>query len=317
VIGELVPKRIALAHPEAIASTISRPLHLLSMIAAWPVKVLSLSTDALLKVLRIKPREGDDVSAEDVKALMSRAASTGVFTPQELKLFQRTMLAGDLVVRDLMVPRKDVIWIDEKESMDDVRVLVGTSPHSHFPVCRGDIDKLVGVVHIKDLISYGLLAGKDFKVGAVAHKPLFVPETMPALRLLDQFQQTKNHIAFVVDEYGGVLGMLTLNDVTAAVVGDISRKGDASTPTMVRRGERSWLVDGRLALHELVIGLNLPTRTEEELPDVSTVAGLVTTVLGHIPFEGERLEWQGYRIEVVDMDGTRVDKLLVETIDPR
>jgi putative hemolysin len=311
VVGELVPKRIALAYPEMIASTISRPLNVLSIITAWPVKVLTVSTEVLLKILRIKPQGGDDVSEDDVKALISRAATTGIFTLQELKLFQQTMRAGDLVVRDLMVSRDDIIWIEEDEPIDAVRVLVGTSPHSHFPICRGNIDNLVGVVHVKDLIAYGLIAGKDFKVAVVAQKPLFVPEKMPALRLLDQFQSTQNHIAFVVDEFGGTLGMLTFNDVTRAIVGDVSRKGATSTPTLTRRSEREWLVDGRLPLHELVVGLELSPEVESTLPDVSTVAGLVTTVLGHIPREGESLKWQGLAIEVIDMDGPRVDKLLV------
>lgn len=311
VVGELVPKRIALAYPEMIASTISRPLNVLSIITAWPVKILTVSTEVLLKILRIKPQGGDDVSEDDVKALISRAATTGIFTLQELKLFQQTMRAGDLVVRDLMVSRADIIWIEEDEPIDAVRVLVGTSPHSHFPICRGNIDNLVGVVHVKDLIAYGLIAGKDFKVAVVAKKPLFVPEKMPALRLLDQFQSTQNHIAFVVDEFGGTLGMLTFNDVTRAIVGDVSRKGATSTPTLTRRSEREWLVDGRLPLHELVVGLELSPEIESTLPDVSTVAGLVTTALGHIPREGESLKWQGLAIEVIDMDGPRVDKLLV------
>lgn len=311
VVGELVPKRIALAYPELVASTISRPLSVLSIIAAWPVKVLTVSTELLLKVLRVKPKDGDDVSEDDVKAVIARAASTGIFTPQELKLFQRTMRAGDLVVRDLMVSRSDIVWIDENTPLDEVRVLIGTSPHSHFPVCRGDLDSLVGVVHVKDLIAHGLIAGNDFKITTVAHKPHFVPESMPALRLLDQFQSSRNHIAFVVDEYGATQGMLTLNDVTRAIVGDISRKGDAAGATMTRRNERSWLVDGRLPLHELVVGLELSPEVENELPDVSTVAGLVTTLLGHIPREGETMMWQGFTIEVMDMDGVRVDKLLV------
>lgn len=311
VVGELVPKRIALSHPEAVASAIARPLDVLSLIAAWPVRLLSLSTDGLLRLLRVRARLGDDVSEEDVKALMARAASTGVFTPQELNLFQRTMRAGDLVARDLMVSRKDIIWVEDTESIEAVRILVGTSPYSHFPVCRGDLDHLVGVVHVKDLIAYGLLAGVEFKVTAVAQKPLFVPDTTPALRLLDQFQQTKNHVAFVVNEHGSVQGMLTLNDVTRAIVGDVSRRGEPGAPTMIRRDDRTWLVDGRLPLHELVVNLSLSPAAEAALPDVSTAAGLVTSVLGHIPREGERLSWQGLEIEVVDMDGARVDKIIV------
>ncbi|MFZ2874067.1 MAG: hemolysin family protein [Phycisphaerales bacterium] len=311
VVGELVPKRIALAYPEQIASTISMPLHVLSVIAAWPVKLLTVSTELLLRALGIRPKAGDDVSEDDVRAVIARAASTGIFTPQELKLFQRTMRAGDLVVRDLMVSRADIVWIDESTPLDEVRVLVGTSPHSHFPICRGDLDSLVGVVHVKDLIAHGLIAGETFTVTTVASKPHFIPESMPALRLLDQFQSSRNHIAFVVDEYGATQGMLTLNDVTRAIVGDITRKGEVAGATMTRRDERTWLVDGRLPLHELVMGLELSPEVEGQLPDVSTVGGLVTTLLGRIPREGEKTAWEGYTIEVVDMDGVRVDKLLV------
>lgn len=314
VVGELVPKRIALAYPELVASTISRPLGVLSVIAGWPVKVLTVSTELLLKALRIRPKEGDDVSEDDVKAVIARAAGTGIFTPQELRLFQRTMRAGDLVVRDLMVSRADIVWIEEKTALEDVRVLIGTSPHSHFPVCRGDLDSLVGVVHVKDLIAHGLIAGRDFTITSVAHKPHFVPESMPALRLLDQFQSSRNHIAFVVDEYGATQGMLTLNDVTRAIVGDISRKGDAAGAKMTRRDDGTWLVDARLPLHELFVGLEISPEVERDLPDVSTVAGLVTTVLGHIPREGESMTWQGYTFEVIDMDGVRVDKLLVARV---
>jgi putative hemolysin len=316
VVGELVPKRIALAYPEAIASFIARPLNLLSKVAAWPVKVLTLSTEALLNVLRVKPREADDVSEEDVKSLVARAASTGIFDPLEHKLFQRVFRIGDLAVSALMVPRADIIWIDENEPIDAVRVLVGTSPHSHFPVCRGTLDQLMGVVHIKDLIAYGLLAGSDFKVTAVAQKPLFIPETTPALRMLDQFQRSKTHVAFVVDEYGGTQGLVTLNDIVRAVVGDIARHNEQSPPQAQRRDDGSWLLDGSLPLHEMVAMLKLSNEIESELPNVNTVAGLALVQFGHVPTAGERAVWQGFVLEVVDMDGSRIDKLLATPIKP-
>jgi putative hemolysin len=311
VVGELVPKRLALAYPEAIASFIARPLNLLSTIAAWPVKLLTLSTEALLKVLRVKPRHGDDVSADDVKSLVARAASTGIFDPLEHKLFQRVFRVGDLTVASLMVPRADIIWIEENEAIDAVRVLVGTSPHSHFPVCRGTLDQLVGVVHIKDLIAYGLLAGTDFKVTAVAQKPLFVPESTPALKLLDRLQRTRSHIAFVVDEYGGTQGLITLNDVVSAVVGDIARRNEEPEPQGLRREDGSWLLDGSLPLHEMVAMLTISTEAEEALPDVNTVAGLALAQFGHIPSAGEKVTWEGFTLEIVDMDGTRIDKILI------
>ncbi|MBU6412617.1 MAG: hemolysin family protein [Planctomycetes bacterium] len=311
VFGELVPKRIALAYPEAVAATISRPLSVLSFVAALPVKVLSWSTDAILSLLRIRSGTGDDVSEDDVRSLVSRAATTGVFTPQEHKLFQRVFRMGDLTVRDLMVPRPEIVWIDKGTPTEALKVLVGTSPHSHFPIGDGDLDKLIGVVHIKDLIAYGLLMEQDFDVSAVLQKPIFVPESMPVLKLLDQFQQSRNHVAFVVNEYGGTQGLITLNDVLSALVGDVSRKGEQSAPRAVKREDGSVLVDGRMAMHDLVALLNLSPEAASMLPDVSTAAGLVLSLFGRIPEEGEKKEWLGRVIEVVDMDGTRIDKVLI------
>lgn len=314
VLGELVPKRLALAHPEAVSTFISRPLSALSFVTAVPVRLLTFSTEAVLAVLRVKTRTSDDVSEDDVRALVSRAASTGVFTPQEHALFQRTMRAGDLTVRDLMVPRSEIIWIDEDTPADHLRALIGTSPYSHFPVCRGGLDQLVGVVHIKDLISYGLLAGADFKVSAVAHTPLFVPESMPALKLLDQFKATKIHIAFVVDEHGGTMGLLTLNDVISSLVGDIGRRGEPASPRATRRADGSWLLDGRLPVVDVLATLAVPADAAEELPSISTVAGLALHLLGRVPSEGEHVDWSGWRFEVVDMDGTRIDQILVTRV---
>jgi len=311
VLGELVPKRIALVAPEAVAIAISRPLALLSKIAAWPVRLLTASTDGVLRLLQIKSRTGDDVSEDDVRALVARAAAMGVFTTQEHKLFQRIFRVGDLTAGDVMVPRGDIIFIEHDTPLDDVRVLVGTSPHSHFPICDGGLDKVVGVVHIKDLISYGLLSPGAFKVTDVAHPPMFIPEATPCLRLLEKLQQSKTHIAVIVDEYGGTQGLLTLNDLLRPLVGDISRRGEEAPPGAVKRDDNSWLVDGRLPLHDLILLLGLPADAEAHLPDVSTAAGLALHVIGHLPKVAEYASWQGFRFEVVDMDGTRVDKLLI------
>lgn len=315
VFGELVPKRLALAFPERIASLIAGPLTLLSVLAAWPVRVLTTSTEAVMRVLRVKAHRGDDVSEEDVRALVARAATTGVFSRQEHAIFKRLLSVGDYTVRELMVPRRDIVWIDETTTSEGLRVLIGTSPYSHFPVCTGSLDRMIGVVHIKDLIAYGLLAGANFHAAAVAHKPLFVPETLPALRLLDQFKSTKVHVAFVVDEHGGTLGMLTLNDVVGALVGDVGRRGEEPRPRAVQRQDGSWLVDGRLPLLELLDTLSLSPESTPGIPDVSTAAGLVLALLGHIPTEGEFREFGGWIFEVVDMDGTRVDQILARRAD--
>lgn len=311
VVGELIPKRIALAFPETMASLIAPPLLILSKLSALPVRVLTLSTDAVLKLLRIRISTRDDVSEEDVRSLMDRAASTGVFTPQELNLFQRTMRIGDLTVRDLMVARADVVFIEENDPPTIVRILLGTNPFSHFPVCRGGLENVLGVVHIKDLISHGLLAGEDFRVADIMKPPIYVPETLPALSLLDTLKDSTGHIAFVVDEYGVTEGLLTLNDITRAVVGFDHAHPAHAAPAMIPRGDRQWLVDGRLPLVDLIQNLDLPKSILEQNAGISSVAGLVAAELGRIPSEGETLRWKGYTFEIVDMDGTRIDKLIV------
>lgn len=310
VLGELVPKRLALAFPETIAARIARPLNVLSVVAAAPVKVLTVSTEAILAVLRVKPREGEDVSEEDVKSLVSRATTTGVFSPFEHALFQRTFRLGDIKVGALMVPRTGVVWLDERATTEEVRVTIGTSPHSHFPVARGSLDSVIGVVHIKDLISYGLMSGREFRVSVVAQEPLFVPETTTALAMLDQFQRSKVHIAVVVNEYGGMEGLVTLNDVVQALVGNLGRRGDDGKAQATQREDGSWLLDGSLSLHEMAVALGFSAEMEESLPSVNTVSGLVMSVLGRIPKAGDRADWSSLTLEVMDMDGARVDKVL-------
>lgn len=315
VLGELVPKRLALAYPERLAMLIAPMVVGLSWLSAPMVKVLSASTHAVMSTLGIRPR-GDDVSEDDVKALVARAASTGVFDPLEYKLFERAMRAGDLTVRNLMVPRTQVMWIEEDMHAEDVRVLIGTAPFSHFPVCRNGLDHLLGVVHVKDLISYGLLAGADFKASTVAQKPVYVPESMPVLRLLDLFQRNRTRVAFVVDEHGSVEGLITANDLVQAIVGDLSRQGEDESPRAVRREDGSLLIDGRLPVSDAIAALDLPADAADELPDVATAAGLVTALVGDLPGTGTRVQWRGWEFEVLDLDGQRVDKIMATRQTP-
>jgi putative hemolysin len=310
VFGELIPKRIALAHPEAVATLIAPPLAFISWIAAWPVWVLTASTDRLLSLVGIRQRS-DEVSEEDVRAMVARATSTGIVDPIEHRIFERALRVGDMTTKSLMVPRGQITWIDSSMPAEDVQVLIGTAPFSHFPVCSGSIDRLEGVVHVKDLISYGLLAGKDFRVGTVMQPPLYVPDTMPALKLLQLFQANRTRIAFVVDEHGGLEGLVTANDVVQALLGDMSRSGEDEQPGAVQRDDGSWLLDGRLPLPEVTAALGIEGDSLEELPDVATAAGLVTALLGDLPTPGAHASWCGWRFEVVELDGRRVDKVLV------
>ncbi|MFM8639696.1 MAG: hemolysin family protein [Planctomycetota bacterium] len=310
VVGELVPKQLGIAYPERVATLTSTPLWVMSRIAGMPVKALSSSTNALCRLLGIRPRR-EDVSEEDVKAMVAQATSTGVFDPMERRIFERALRVGDMTARSLMVPRADITWIDAGMPAEDVRVLIGTAPFSHFPVCEGSIDRLLGVVHVKDLISYGLLAGTEFKVSAVMQAPLYVPDSMPALKLLQVFQSNRARIAFVVDEHGGLEGLVTANDVVQALLGDLSRGGEDELPGAVRREDGSWLIDGRLPIPEVLATLGIDGDAAEDLPDVATAAGLVTALLGDLPRTGDRVSWHGWSFEVADLDGRRVDKLLV------
>ncbi|MFM7797476.1 MAG: hemolysin family protein [Planctomycetota bacterium] len=310
VVGELVPKQLGIAYPERVATLTSTPLWVMSRIAGLPVKALSSSTNALCRLLGIRPRR-EDVSEEDVKAMVAQATSTGVFDPMERRIFERALRVGDMTARSLMVPRADITWIDAGMPAEDVRVLIGTAPFSHFPVCEGSIDRLLGVVHVKDLISYGLLAGTEFKVSAVMQAPLYVPDSMPALKLLQVFQSNRARIAFVEDEHGGLEGLVTANDVVQALLGDLSRGGEDELPGAVRREDGSWLIDGRLPIPEVLATLGIDGDAAEDLPDVATAAGLVTALLGDLPRTGDRVSWHGWSFEVADLDGRRVDKLLV------
>lgn len=314
VLGELVPKRVALAYPEQVAMTIARPLALLSVVAALPIRLLTATTEAVVRLFRVPARVRDDVSEDDVRSLVARAASSGVFTPQEHVLLQRVLRIGDLQAKDLMVPRADIVYIDDAMPLDDVRVLLGVNPFSHYPVCTTDLADVVGVVHVKDLIAYGLLAGRDFKVSVVSQPPLFVPETMPALKLLDTFRAQRSHLAFVVDEYGTIDGLVTINDVVSAILGDVSRRNDPEPPRITRRDDGSLLVEARVPLHDLAMELGWTSDVTASLPHASSTGGLVIELLGHLPREGEHVESNGYRFEVIDMDGTRVDQVLVSRV---
>ena len=321
VIGELIPKRLAIAFPEAMAMLLARPVALLSVLAAIPVSVLTLSTDLILRVFRVPQQRTEDISEHDVRAVLARAAGVGVFLPQELALFQRTMRVGDLRVRDIMVPRSQIAWLEEDQPLSAVRTLLATNPYSHFPVATGSLDTITGFVHVKDLIPYSLLGGtEDVRPADVARKPTFVPETMPALQLLDHFRDTGEHIAFVVDEYGGTEGMVTLRDLTNAVVGDLTLNPTAHDASLRRRKDGSLLAIGRTPIHELDAALSAAGEIDNAFPGVTTLSGFISAVLGHIPAEGEVATWQSntstYTFKVIDMHKRRIDKVLITQTTP-
>lgn len=314
VLGELVPKRLALAFPERMSSLIAPALLVLSKLAVVPAWVLTVSTDLVLRLMRVKKHGlNDDVSEEDVASLVNRAATLGVLTKQEHALVRRAMQTDDLTASDLMTPRQEIVWLREGMNAAAVRERVVGSPHNQFPVFEASVDDVVGFVSIKTLILRGYMDGSGegvLSLGRIASRPLFVPETCPALVLLERFREADRSVAIVVDEYGGTSGLVTVTDVVRSIVGDLSPADVMARPRAIRREDGSWLIDGRMPVDDAAATLGVRAEAVEEAPEARTVAGLVVALLGHIPTPSESVRWAGWRIEVMDMDGTRVDQVL-------
>lgn len=307
IFGELVPKRIALGHPERISAFVASPIRLLSLLAMPVVHILSFTTNFVLAVLRIRPAEHLPVTEEEITILIKQGMHAGVFEEAEHEIVRRVFRLGDRRAVALMTPRSEVVWIDVADPPEEVQRKITASPHSRFPVCEGNIDNVLGVVHVKDMLTQGF-AGRSFDIRGLLILPLFIFEGTRGLKVLDMFKNTRTHIAIVLDEYGSVEGLLTLNDILEAIVGDLPGPDESEESRAVQRPDGSWLVDGYLSMDDFREILDLP-----DLPkgDYHTLAGFVITQLGHIPKTAERFDWEGMTFEVVDMDANRVDKILV------
>lgn len=278
---------------------------------------LTASTDLCASVLGLRSTRSDDVTEEDIKGMVEQAAESGAVHHQEREIVERAFRLGDRKVKALMIPRGDIEWLDANASSDRLRVAVATSYHSHFPVAQGSLDHVLGIVHVKDLIKHGLIS-ETIHLADLVQPALFIPEATPAYKLLDTFRKGGQHIALVVDEYGALRGLVTLNDIVESLIGEISSPTDTQDALAVRRPDGSWLLDGALPVDELhrileeqSPGLRLPRD-----PDVATLGGLVMATLGRIPRTGESFEREGFRYEIVDMDGQRIDKVLVRQAPP-
>ncbi len=313
VFGELVPKRLAVGRPEPIAKLVARPMQILARVTAPAVHLLSFSTDLLVRLLGGSGGNGRDdqhVTDEEIQAVIRTATVSGVIHASEQDMVERVFRLGDQRARALMVPRTDIDWLDVTDTMDRVRLAVATGGHSHYPVCKGSLDELVGVLHVKDLVQHGLVS-QSVKLDEVMRKPVFIPESTPALKVLDIFRQQATHIVFILDEYGSLEGMLTLNDVVERLVGDIHNTPHDEDPEIVKREDGSYLLDGGLDADELrgLLGVSELPRQDEGA--FHTLAGFILTHLGHIPAIGESFEWERFRFEIVDMDRQRIDRVLV------
>lgn len=310
VVGELVPKRLALNSPERVASTVARPMRLLSRVAAPAVRLLSFSTDTVLRLLRARPGEEPPVTEAEISVLIDQGARAGVFEEAEKDMVAGVFRLGDLRVTALMTPRPEIVWLDlEDEPAENRRKMTG-SVYSRFPVCRGNLDEVLGVVRAKNLLVRSL-EGEDLDLTADLRTALFVPENMRVLQLLEAFRNSGEHLALVIDEYGEVEGVVTLNDVLEAIVGELPSADEPDEPQVTRREDGSWLLDGSLPADRLKELLQVKQLPGEDKGDFQTLAGFVMTRMGRLPEVAERFEWAGLRFEVIDMDGYRIDKVLV------
>ena len=310
VFGELVPKRIGLAQPEKVASALAGAMRTLAWLAAPLLKFFELTTNALVKLTGIKPRSAaETVGDDEVRALIEQGMHAGVFQRAEQQMVEGVLTLDQRPVTTLMTPRPKIVFLnlDDPEEVNWRKIV--TSGHSYFPVYQGHRDQVVGMVAVKALWAHSAI-GLPTTLKNLLLPPLLVPEKATAIQLLEQFKKTGKHIAVVTDEFGAVQGLVTLIDVMEAIVGDLPEKGDRAQPEAKKRDDGSWLIDATLPIVELktLLALEVPL-PNEGVAEFQTVGGFVVTQFGRIPVAADFFEWNGWRFEVVDMDGRRVDKL--------
>ncbi|MEH2319781.1 hemolysin family protein [Nostoc sp.] len=310
IVGELVPKRLALNNPERIASIVAIPMQALAAIASPVVFLLSASTDLILRVLGITASTEPQVTEEEIKILIEQGTEAGTFEEAEQDMVERVFRLGDRPVSYLMTPRPDIVWLDLDDSAEENRQKMVDSAYSRYPICQGGLDNVLGVIPVTDLLARSF-RGEPLDLTIGLRQPVFVPESTRGLKVLELFKQTITHMALVVDEYGVIQGLVTLNDIMSEIVGDVPSTDGQDQPQAVQREDGSWLLDGMLPVEEFLELFGMEEWQSEERGSYQTLGGFVITNLGRIPAAADYFEWQSMRIEVMDMDGNRVDKVLV------
>jgi putative hemolysin len=311
VLGELLPKRIGLTFPEPIAMLLAPPMRLLSVVTSPFVWLLTNTNDLVLRLLGIKNTLDSKVTEEEIKSIIKESADGGEIQDIEHSIVERVFELGDRKANSLMTHQSDLVYLADDDSLADVRRKVGEEKHSAYPVCHDDdIDHIQGIVLLEDL--FDATDAATFSLKNYVKKPLFITDSMPAYKLLEQFRQHRLHYAIVVDEFGATRGMVTMDDVLDALVGD-SSEGHEDEYQLIQRDENSWLVDGQYPISEFLKQFNLVLESGQHGQFV-TVAGMLLAKSNALPKVGDRFEFDGLRLEVVDMDGQRVDKILVTRV---
>lgn len=314
VIGELVPKRVGQLNPESIALLVARPMQLLSLITRPFVRLLTISTETLLRLLGQRERPGQSVTEEEIHAMLEEGSEAGVIEQHEHDMVRNVFRLDDRQIASLMIPRSEITYLDVADSHQQTLDRVTESEHSRFPVCRGGLHNVLGIVNAKQLLNQTLKGGSA-ELTAMLLPAVFVPETLNGMELLRHFRASGTQMVLVVDEYGEVQGLVTLQDVLEAVTGEFNPRNQEDA-WAVQREDGSWLLDGLIPIPEFKDKLELRSTPEEERGRYHTLSGLMMWLLGRVPHTGDIATLENWRLEVVDLDGKRVDKVLVTRTEP-
>ena len=315
ILGELVPKALALHNAERVASVVAWPMDFISRVFSPFVTFLGASTEAVLRLMGSKPSTEPPVTGDEINVMIAQGTEAGVFKESQQDMVESVIELHEKRISSIMTPRPEIAWLDVEATPDELREQILGNTHSRFPVCRGSLDEVMGIVHTKDMLS-DCLQGRNIDLQAHLKKALTIPETIPVLKSLESFKESGIHIALIIDEYGSLQGLVTMNDILESIVGDIPSHEEKQSPEVVRREDGSWLVDGMQSVDDLkeLVGVDeLPGEGEDTY---QTLGGFVMTQLGRIPKAGDTFTCDLVRYEVMDMDGNRVDKVLVKREEP-
>lgn len=306
IFGELIPKRIGLLRSERIAKTVAGPMKLFAWLFHPVVWLLSRTSNLFFRIFKIRRLKEDAVTEEEIKTLITEGAEAGTIQEAEQEIIERVFHLGDRNITSLMTHRSDIVWFNLDDNEDKIKEKIMQEPHTNYPICENSIDNIKGVVSIKDLY-----VTPDYTYFREIMKPaLFIPENNSPYQVLEKFKESKIHSAFIVDEYGSILGLITLNDILEAIVGDMPQP-DEDEYEIRRRDDGTYLVDGQIPFYDFLTRFEKTEWMHEGEHDFDTLAGFILHELERIPQTGDKLEWNGFTIEVLDMDGHRIDKLLV------
>jgi len=313
VFGELVPKRLGQLYPELIARLVAKPMNAISALTRPFVRTLSFCTEATLRLLGLRDQGQRSVTTEEIAASLEEGLDAGVIEESEHQMVRNVFRLDERQVGSMMIPRAEIAWLDVDASPEEVRAVLEKHGYSRYPVCRGDLSDVVGVVSAQRLLQR-LLAGETMMLADSLENPVFVPETLSGMELLENFRASDAPLVFVVDEYGEVQGVISVRDLLEAIAGEFNAPSDGEA-WATQRPDGSWLMDGLIPVPELKDRLELKELPEEDRGRYNTLAGMIMLLLGRLPRTADAVEWEDWRFEVVDLDGKRVDKVLVTALD--